>query len=100
MCDPPLVLSAELVRTVDAAHPEHGRGLPVRTRVIEDILLGGSLRTTVGRVEIETAGFRYAALPDAVIDRLIALIRGSELYIVKPAVNLIGRCIDERRTRA
>src|SRR5690606_35556606 len=53
--DPALVLRAELMWPVDAAHPEDDGPEAERTRIVEDVLLGHALGAAVGAVKLQTA---------------------------------------------
>jgi len=55
ICNPTVVLTAELPGAVDARLPEDDSPHPVDARVVPDILVGRTLATTVGRGTVPVA---------------------------------------------
>src|SRR6185312_10079523 len=71
VCHPALIFIAELMRSVDAAHPEHHGGHAVRTRVVENVLVGGTFRAPIGTVKIQRLRFRYSPRAEHRVHRRI-----------------------------
>jgi hypothetical protein len=95
--DPSLVLGAELVRSVDAAHTEHQGPQAEGAGVVEHILLGDSLRTTVRAVELEAAGFADAVPAELCVRRGVARRLLAQAHVFEIAVHLVGRGEQHRR---
>src|SRR4051794_38854053 len=72
MRDPPLVLGADLVRAINAAHAEHDCRNAIGASVVADVLVGGALGAPVRAVEIERSALGDAAERDPWIGRLVA----------------------------
>jgi hypothetical protein len=53
MGNPPLVLSAELTRSINAAHAEDNGRQPVYATVVPDVLVGRPLRAAIGGMEVK-----------------------------------------------
>src|SRR5512138_2307500 len=64
MGNPALVLGPELVRAVDAAHPEHDRGQAEAAGVLAHILVGTAFGAPVGTGEVELVRFVDASARD------------------------------------
>src|SRR5690625_2987319 len=97
MGDPTLILRSELVGSVDAAHPENGRGTIERSRIFENVLIGGSFRTSVRSLELERPRFADSVLPNSLIDRLVTFFLLLPGAVRKRSVNFVGRREKEGR---
>jgi hypothetical protein len=95
--DPALVFGAELARPVNTALAEDGCAQTKGVGVIENILIGGSLRTTVRGTEGKRAGLIDAALTDIRVRRNVAVRRLLHLQISQIAVDLVSAGEDKRR---
>src|SRR3954451_4387251 len=93
--DPPLVLGAELVGPVDAAHAEDRRAQAVTARVVEHVLVRRPLRAAVGAVEVEPAVLGEAAGAQDLVARLVALPAAGQGEVLHAAVDLVGRGEEE-----
>src|ERR1051326_2700922 len=96
--DPSLILSSELMGAVNATHAKHDRPAVERSRVVEHVLLGRAFGTSVGSVKRERPRLRDAGSTDGFIHRLVACAGAPQLQVFKAAVNLIRRCVDQRRS--
>src|SRR3954451_21148 len=97
MGQPPLILSAELTRSIDAAHSHDCAVQAVDARVISYILVGGSLGASIGTIEIErcilgNSGGKFRIGGDMPLPNPHDLVVGDEA-----AVNFVGGCEDHRR---
>ena len=57
MRDPPLIFGAELPGSVDTAQSEYDSGDSITARVITNVLIGSTLRASIGAVEVEWLPF-------------------------------------------
>jgi hypothetical protein len=94
--DPALILGAELVRTVNAAHSEDDRRQPEGARVVEDVLVRGALRTAIRAVKIDRARFADARHPRVGVRWDVTAFVGHELHVFQVAVHLVRRREQER----
>src|SRR6185312_228783 len=94
---PSLILIAELMRAIDAAHTEHHRRYSEGARVVEHILIGGSLGASIRAVEIQRLRLSDPSLPYLVCDRHIAPSFSLELEAAEPTIDLVRGGEDDRR---
>src|SRR4051794_35993653 len=97
MRDPSLIFRPELMRAVDATHSEHHRRQPERARVIEDVLIGSTLRTPVRTVEIKPLIFGDTSAGRGFVDRMVTFAIRPQIDVVQAAIDLVSRCEYERR---
>jgi len=97
--DPALVLGAELVRAVDAAHAEHRGGQPEAARVVEDVLLGARLRAAVRRAGLDGPLLVDAAAVERAVDRAPASALADQREVRQRAVDLVGGRVEQGRRR-
>src|SRR5438067_5787431 len=94
MSQPSLILGTKLPWSVDAAHPQHGRVHPVNARVVSHILIGGTLRASVGAIKVQRNIFRHAA-GETSIYRNMTVSNLLDLAVLhQTAVNLVSGCED------
>src|SRR3954464_9344578 len=96
MCNPALILGPHLPFAIDAAHPKHCRGQPKAARIVEHILIRGTFRAAVRRVEIERPLLADAIRSNAGVGWQVALVGRSELQVSQVAVDLVGGGEDHR----
>src|SRR5215203_4788391 len=89
--DPALIFGPELVRAIDAAHSKHDRRDTVGARIVEHVLIRGSLGAAVGAVEIEGTVFADPGTPQRRVGWLVAEILSAESYILQGPVDLVSR---------
>src|SRR3546814_6707924 len=97
MGDPALVLRPELPRAVEATHAEDGGRQVEDPSIVEDVLVRGALRATVGTIELERL-FLVDTEPQGRVGWLVSRIRLDEVLVaVQLAVDLVRRGTDQRR---
>src|SRR5438046_2732908 len=97
MSDPPLVLGAELMLPVNTTHPENDSRQTERARVIQDVLIGRALGTSVGTVEIEPLVFADPAGANFFVHRLVPFAIKPKVDVVETAINFICGSENDRR---
>src|SRR4051812_3305086 len=95
--NPTLVLGPELVRAVNAAHPEHDRRYAEGPCVVEHILIGRTFGAAVGAVEVERPGLTHPGLAEPGIHWFVPQVATPQLDVLQRAVHLVGRSKNERR---
>src|SRR5690606_21912992 len=85
---------------VYAAHAQAGCGDPERGGVIENVLIGYSLGTTVGGAEAEHAVLGYAVNTDDLVGGCVAIVQLDQLQILKIAIHLVRAGEDDRCPRS
>src|SRR5260370_40169185 len=96
MSQPTLVFVAELPWTVNTGHPEDNRGQAVDAVVVSHVLVGRSLRTSVWRIEVERAGFRYSI---GKILEDVPRLSLSNAHVFDFAIHLVGGRVEHGRQR-
>src|SRR3954471_23026117 len=91
MGDPSLVLRAELMGTIDAAHAKHDRRQPEASGIIHYVLIRCAFGATVWTVKVEWTGFADAGLSEGRIDGLVSKVTAAQADVFQPAVYLVGR---------
>src|SRR5690625_6089563 len=96
MRHPALVFIPELVRSIDAAHPENSGLEAIAFAIIEYILIGRSLGTAIGTVKYQWLFFRDTMLTDGRIFGCIAGVFIEKSDLVKVAIYFVGRSENQR----
>src|SRR5437764_5797312 len=97
MCDPALILVAELPWAVDAAHA-HDRGTETKdSRIVARILVGSALGAAIRAVKIQQSALRDSLVEPRVRGH-IAQTPSPDLGIVDhTSIHLLGRSTQHRR---
>ena len=99
MRQPALILSAVLMRPVDAAHAENSGREPIAAGIVEYVLIGRAFRAAVGAVELQRAALGDAAARQLTA-RHIAASGCRQVDVVDRAVYLVRRGEDQPRIGA
>ena len=99
MCDPALIFGSELARPVDAAHAQDRGAQAKYPRIVAYILISRSLGTAIRTVKIEDGIFRHAFAQMPLGRRVAPATRRNRAVVQEAAVDLVGRCEQDRRLR-
>src|SRR5581483_902709 len=98
MRHPALILVTKLMGTIDATHAENHRWQIVRARIVEHVLVRGSLGAAIRAVKVEWTMFTDAVFADFLTDRHVALPLFDELDVVERSIHLISGGEDQWRS--
>src|SRR5882724_3399950 len=82
---------------IDTAHSKHSRLDTKGPSIVENILIGAALRTTIGRKELERLMLICSQTREGGIDRLMAGGPFGQLNRCETAVHFVRRCKKQRR---
>src|SRR5206468_3049382 len=96
MSDPTLVFVPALMRSIDAAHAEHGGFETVCPRIVQHILIRGSFRASVWGMKVERAILTDAEGKRILVFRKIAVAASLDRKVFQAPIDLIRRGVDQR----
>src|SRR5947199_3750078 len=96
MSQPSLILGTKLPWSVDAAHPQHGRVHPVNARIVPHVLVGGTLRASVGAIKVQRNIFRHATGEMSIYWNMTVSNLLDVAVLHQATVDLVSRCEDHR----